>query len=1118
MILFQRRLSYKTVMENSAQFIGFFLFVVVVSPLQAWPMIGRGSVNAGGERGTLETMRPHAEERTVSRREEDSEEGTPEELQEELENFIQETATIKVAGRSLGQREEVKNFLKRLYPEIDPELLESPEGIKTLFEQALLDQTRLELAAKWKTQQQEAAESAKRDVLSLEQKEDTLRESVPAVRGMTRKELVDLAEKADVKAASLWEKAAFLLENNGRFWDQWEEAVEGAKEALHSWEEVLHSSLEEGGERAAPSNLVEEAFKHAEERKAFWGQQLEEARVAPPLTLEEKQEAVLEEKTSEIPLPLTDEGDQERLDLLREIETLTATQQSQQKDSILPETRLRCSSSVADYFPMERDLNQKLRPLYQKYYELAEAADKRRIQQEQASGLEPHYFPEDKKALRRSWKNRDRELLRQEESALAKQAKEARQLRLGEDWKRNTRRWAVLARADELGEQLHEWQHYYTYRNKNKTAEEERWEEEQEPVEEAIQQLEIEHKALSEAWKHLAFQHPGIEKIIEEEGSLAAAEKSLKKSDRVIIEFQREFNDQVYQGVTHLRTRVREVFPQEIEACKKAIANWREDLLQRLKESSLPFEKLANSYRKALKKEALKDARADIPGDREAYEYQAKESARKAEELKNSQKEREERHLLDFLAQVHAEALQTWQQERQYLEDVQQQWKDQLEELAERRQQAAAAYFKDHRLPWIMLTPQERYYYNAPIRKARLEQAPKDLQEALEQLEQAYEEVRRTQHSFTSFNAQKEKAEREKQEAYQKVKKLLKHQIEEARQNSIATYQEVERLHDPKIQSIFSGPSPKAKEKALADYIKASSSLLELEESLERQERKWEYEENQIPLIEQKEREDLMCQKRSKTKEWYLRWIRLTPPEKKRKIKEIEEALGESNYPVSYYKRAAEAEREGNIKVAWIYLDAGEAREAQAAALKRGDKETAEIQNEIARALGGYAFPLWEIREKQMELLKQGDMGRAAIGQLIDNQRGWQMLSCMRSVYNSAADYYNFAAKVEKTQFKEISKLYAQAGEAREAQVAALKRGNEAIAKIQRQIAVVLGEYAEENFSYEVQKLGSRHCIGLRDIKDVTQAQNSEVREAEISALKEELARLERTSRATTTL
>jgi hypothetical protein len=108
------------------------------------------------------------------------------------------------------------------------------------------------------------------------------------------------------------------------------------------------------------------------------------------------------------------------------------------------------------------------------------------------------------------------------------------------------------------------------------------------------------------------------------------------------------------------------------------------------------------------------------------------------------------------------------------------------------------------------------------------------------------------------------------------------------------------------------------------------------------------------------------------------------------------------------YKKAAEAEKENNPKVAELYTQAGRAKEAEVKTLIQKDEAAVKMQRAIAE------------------------------------------------IFNSAADYYNKAAKAEKEDGRQAAELYSRVGMAREAEVEALKKKDETAAELHRRVATIL--------------------------------------------------------------
>ncbi|MBX9743492.1 MAG: hypothetical protein K2W99_08160 [Chthoniobacterales bacterium] len=168
--------------------------------------------------------------------------------------------------------------------------------------------------------------------------------------------------------------------------------------------------------------------------------------------------------------------------------------------------------------------------------------------------------------------------------------------------------------------------------------------------------------------------------------------------------------------------------------------------------------------------------------------------------------------------------------------------------------------------------------------------------------------------------------------------------------------------------------------------------------------------------------------------------------------------LGTECGAASYYSQAAEAEKEGGKQVAESYLQAAKAREAQVIALKQGDKVTAEVQMSIAWALGGKKY------------YSSG----------------------------SAADYYAKAVEAEREGSQRSAKLYTQAAVAREAQVKALKKGESAIAEVQRKIAMALGGFFDDGAAnyYSKAEYAEKNAKHAQ-----LYIQAGEAREAQVAAL-----------------
>ena len=317
---------------------------------------------------------------------------------------------------------------------------------------------------------------------------------------LTPQDYFDLAEKADERAMTAWEKATHLTEASFDFWNQWEKAIETAKEAYHGWEDWLTLPQDQESQESlalSTSNVAgAEQQKRAEHRKNFWLEQLKTAKIEPPLEIKEedkKEPAILSSTVASISLPAVDVGDAERLALLKQIEELKSMFQAQKEDSTLPDTRPRCSSSLADDFPLEQANNEKIRNLTEEYEALVRSADERRVQQLRSSGEEEKLFPPNNKELHKTWEKRDRVLLQAQQEGQIREEKEARDARRAATWEMDNHRWNILARVNELWETFKERDHYYRIFNKAQNFDDEDWRQQQKEKEDRIKQLKEQH-------------------------------------------------------------------------------------------------------------------------------------------------------------------------------------------------------------------------------------------------------------------------------------------------------------------------------------------------------------------------------------------------------------------------------------------------------------------------------------------------------------------------------------------------------------------------------------------------------------------------------------------------
>lgn len=564
--------------------------------------------------------------------------------------------------------------------------------------------------------------------------------------------------KAEDFLWSLWEKAQVTSPQDAGFLMHWKKAVKGAQ-SIHSLWNKVEEGLQKNHDAAfLPFKPRWSDYLHSvQEPRNFWIEQLEKAHVEPPLILDEETEGLgmrllQQARTGEINLidteaastgreghrtaeptevsdtillPEVTEQDDERLALREELDQLI----EESKEGAV-NSRTRTSSNASDQqHSSSKDLRIEMKRLQKEWNKLAREADVQRRDSTEKPFLND-------KVLLQAWREHDQKAICAKKEHDARLEKKALDQQLAEAFKQDTLRWKARVKLDELILKIKLKETEKDHLDINDPE----WTEKDDLLEQEIQPLKKEEKEAEAVWNEMADQHQSIVAVRDQgEEAIEKARRRLAKADDVVLELWKKFQDHLVDGIFDAsRIRTTSASTDEIEACKQVLLQEKESALA----ASL------ENYPEAIERIALKDAKDNHPGNKEAWEFVAIQAKEEVATLQAVQGETEETRRLDAIAIAGQAAFNAFETEVQRLDDIQKRWIDQAKQQAkadkEKREAAAQQYHQDDHLPWIMLTAQERSDYNKFIKKTneeRLAVFQKKLKDAEAQVEEAKKDL-----------------------------------------------------------------------------------------------------------------------------------------------------------------------------------------------------------------------------------------------------------------------------------------------------------------------------------------------------------------------------------------